>query len=108
VVVVPIDRKVSFAVQNHVIVDDDFGFGDDGPRSVAIERVRTSTFGNGVANTLLGAGEYLTGTATRPAVAAGPSHATGPSRSTATTFAILLTAPHHQHEAQRECTHKPE
>jgi hypothetical protein len=49
-VFVSIDDEVAFAVEDNVLLDDDFRLRDNTLRSVAIERVRTAAHRDGVAN----------------------------------------------------------
>jgi hypothetical protein len=60
-----VDCEVSFTVENDVIVDDDFPLEIHALRSVAIERVRSAAFSDGVKDTLLGARKLPTTRARR-------------------------------------------
>ena len=56
-VVVTVNRETPFAIEDHVSVDEDFGFGDYRRRPVAGKCVGTTPRGNGGANSTLAAGE---------------------------------------------------
>jgi hypothetical protein len=60
VVLIAIEREVSFSVQNHVAGDDDLSFGYDRGGAVAIEGVGSGALGYGSADALLGAGKNRT------------------------------------------------
>ena len=66
-IVVPVDLEIAFTIKDDVVVDFDSCSGHHRRRSIAVKRVRTTAFSDGVADTLLGAWEY----ATHPAGAAG-------------------------------------
>jgi hypothetical protein len=83
-VFIAIDREVSLAIENDVVVDHDFCLSHHRRRTVAIKRMRTATKSDGVADTLLGAWKDLAPGTTGPA---------GSSRSTGSTSAVLITAP---------------
>jgi hypothetical protein len=111
-----IDRELSSTIEDHTVVDDDFVFCEHGLRSFAVERVndqlgsefachRCATRGNGSADTLLSAWEYVARAATCFALSAGVTLASDAASATAiATITRGLTAPHQRNHAQRADT----
>jgi hypothetical protein len=51
----PIDGEVALAVEYDVLIDDDVRVCHHGGRAAAVERVRSATFGDGIADAVFGA-----------------------------------------------------
>jgi hypothetical protein len=95
VLAISVEREVSLAIEDDVVVNDNFGLGHHGLRSVAAKRVRTAAFRNGIANALLSAWELLSRHATASAVASDAAV------TTTTTRARRLAAAHERHQPER-------
>ncbi len=56
-VITSLDRQITVATENDIVVDDDLGLGRQRCRPIAAEAVGAATGGDGVTNALLGARE---------------------------------------------------
>jgi hypothetical protein len=99
VALIPIDRQVAFAVEYDVIVDDDLRIRGDRRLTVAVKRMWTAAFGNGIKDALFSARKY-------GAVAASAS--TIASSTATSTIACSFTAPNQGHQPERADTQKSE
>jgi hypothetical protein len=95
VIFISIDRQIPLAVEDDIVVDDDFRFGHYSLGSVAVKRVRTTTFGDGLADALLSAWKH---------VARAASASTITTLATAATVASGLIAPNQRNHAERADT----